>query len=220
MVTLPVPGTFVRQLDNDWVIALTVTWSARDQIELSPWRRGMNEVVGVESSATYAPAEILAAHLGRSPGFAFDVAPPFQAPGEEESLRQLRGPQDHERVVAEIVAYAEDVLMPAAREPSPLFHRWMADIDDLGRDWPTVRAWDVPVMLVAHGRGTEAIERLGETRRDPVLATTAFSAFADGVEAFVRAGAPLPTDGDVLVAIAAERDEQIAKTLADSAARP
>lgn len=218
-MALPVPGTFVRPLDNGWVITLTITWSTRDRIELSPWGDGMNEVVDIESAATYAPAEILAAHLGRSPGFAFDVAPPFQVPGEKASLRQLRGPQDHERVVAEIVAYAQDVLMPAASEPTPL-DRWMADIEDVGRDWPGVPAWDVPVMLVAHGRGTEAIERLQETRRDPVLASTEFSAFADGVEALVRAGTPLPTDGGVLAAIAAERDEQIAKALAGSAGRP
>jgi hypothetical protein len=219
-VALPAPGTLVRQLDNGWVITLTVTWSTRDRVELSPWGRGMNEVVDIESAATYAPAGILAAHLGRSPGFAFDIAPPFRVPGEAEALRQLRGPQDHERVVAEIVAYAEDVLMAAASEPIPLFDRWMADIEDLGRNWPGVLAWDVPVMLLAHGRGTEAIERLRATRRDPALATAEFSAFADGVEALVQAGTPLPTDGRVLAAIAAERDEQIATTVAGRVARP
>lgn len=218
VVTLPNPATFVRPLDNGWVVTLTVTWSTREQIELSPWGRGMNEVVDVESAATFSPAEMLAAHLGRAPGFAVDVAPPFRASGEKESLRQLRGQQDHERVVAEIVAYAQDVLMPAAAEPIP-FDRWMADFEDIGREWPDVLAWDVPVMLVAHGRGAEAIERLEVARRDPQLATAKFEAFADRVEAFVRAGTPLPTDGAALGAIAAVREERIAATLAENAAR-
>lgn len=218
VVTLPCPATFVRPLGNGWVVTLMVTWSRRDQIELSPWERGMNEVVDVESAATFSPAEMLAAHLGRTPGFGVDVAPPFQASGERESLRQLRGPEDHARVVEEIVSYAQDILLPAAAVPIP-FDRWMADFEEIGREWPDVLAWDVPVMLVAHGRRAEAIELLQAARRDPELATVEFEAFADRVEAFVRAGAPLPTDGDALAAIAAERDERIAATLAENAAR-
>lgn len=214
---LPRPGTFVRHLVNGWVATLTVMAFTREEIELSPWGPGMKEVVEIESSVCFPPAEILAAHLGMAPGLDFEAAPPFRVPGEREALRQLRGPQDHERVVAEIVEYAEEVLVPAAHEAG--LDRWMAAYAAIGRDDPEVLVWEVPVMLVTHGRAADAVERLQLARYDPELATTEFTAFADRTEAFVRSGASLPTDGAELAAIAAEHERRLAEVLKQRAAR-
>lgn len=205
---LPWSGTFVRRLESGWLAVLTIERYTRDGIELDPWRRGMREAVDVEASATYPPAEILAAHLGVRPGLDFDVAPPFQAPDDRESLLQFRGPQDHDDVVAAIVSYAQDVLVPAARDAD--LDRWLAAYAALGHDDPEVLAREVPLMLVAHGRGREAIERLGAARRDPALTTPELVTLADRVERFVRSGQPLPTDGTELVAMAEERDRRCA----------
>lgn len=214
---LPWPGTFVRRLESGWAAVLTIESYARDEIELDPWRRGMREAVDVESGVTYPAAEILAAHLGMRPGVDFDVAPPFQAPDDRESLVQFRGPQDHDDVVAAIVAYAQDVLIPAAQDAD--LDGWLAAYATIGRDDPAVLSMEVPVMLVAHGRTREAIERLDEARRDPAPRTPELLALADRVERFVRSGAPLPTDGAELVGMAEERDRRAAAATAERKAR-
>lgn len=214
---LPWPGTFVRPLESGWAAVLTIHVYTRDEIELDPWRRGMREAVDIESAATYPLAEILAGHLGMPPGVDFDVAPPFQSAEDRESLLQFRGPQDHDRVIAEVVAYAEDVLIPAAEDAC--LERWLAAYGALGQDDPEVRAREIPVMLAAHGRGDEAIARLDEVRRDPGLATAELAEQADRVERFVRSGEPLPTDGSELVTIAAERDRRCAIAREEARAR-
>lgn len=214
---LPWPGTFVRPLESGWAAVLTIHVYTRDEIELDPWRRGMREAVDIESAATYPPAELLAAHLGMPPGVDFDVAPPFQSAEDRESLLQFRGPQDHDRVVAEIVSYTDDVLIPAAQDAC--FERWLAAYAALGQDDPEVLAREVPVMLVAHGRGDEAIARLDEVRRDPDRATAEFLEHADRVERFVRSGEPLPTDGADLVMMAADRDRRCAAARDEAKAR-
>lgn len=214
---LPWPGTFVRLLENGWAAVLTIDVYTREQIELDPWRPGMQEVVDIESAATYPPAEILAGHLGMPPGVDFDVAPPFQSAEDRESLLQFRGPQDHDRVVTEIVAYAEEVLVPAAEDAS--LERWLAAYAVLGQDDPEVLAREIPVMLAAHGRGDEAIARLDEVRRDPGLPTTELVEHADRLERFVRSGEPLPTDGAELVTMAADRDRRCAVAREEAKAR-
>lgn len=214
---LPWPGTFVRPLESGWAAVLTIGLYARDEIELDPWRRGMREAVDVESSATYPPAEILAAHLGMPPGADFEVAPRFQGPDDPESLLQFRGPQDHDDVVDRIVAYAQDVLIPAAQDAD--LDRWLAAYAAIDQDDPDVLAMEVPVMLAAHGRGHEAIERLGDALRASASATPELEAWADRVERFVRSGEPLPTDGAELVAMAEERDRLHAVATAECRAR-
>ncbi len=207
VITLPWPGSFVRPLDSGWAAVLTVTRYTRDEIDLASWRRGMREVLDIESAVIHPGAEVLAAQLGRWPALDLDVAPPFGGPGEAEALRQLSGSPDHERAVAEIVAYARDVVVPAAGDAG--LDRWMAVYAELGRDDPRLLAWEVPLMLLAHGRGDEAIERVGTALRDPQLATAELAAFADRIAQLVRSGQPLPSDGAVLAERAAEHARRV-----------
>lgn len=217
VVVLPRPQTFVRHLDNGWAATLTLASFTRDEIELSPWRPGMREVVEVDSAATFPAAERLAAHLGMPPGLDFDVAPPFRSPGDQESLRQHRGEDDVDGVVAEIVAYAQEVVVPSAENAE--LQDWLEAYTAISRDDPEVLVRQIPVMLLAHGCETEVLVRLETVRRDPALATPELAAFADRVERLVRSGAPLPTDGSELVALAAEHERRCAAALAAIASR-
>lgn len=81
----------------------------------------------VESSVTFAAAERLGARLELpDPSCGFEVAPRFVVPGQEPGYRQFRGPEDDERVVAEIAHYARHVLVPAAERNAGL-DGWMAE---------------------------------------------------------------------------------------------
>lgn len=217
VVVLPRPGTFVRPLESGWAATLTLASFTRDEVELSPWRPGMQQVVEIESATSFPPAEILAAHLGVSPGLDFDAAPPFSAPGDGASLRQLRGPEDVDGVVVEIVAYAEDVVVPAAHDAG--LDDWLADYRRISREDPEVLVRQIPLMLVAHGCTAEALIRLRTALRDPELATPELTAFAGRLERFVGSAAPLPTDGAELVALAAEQRRRCAAARASLAVR-
>jgi len=218
VATVPAAGTFVRPLDNGWVAVLSARWYGRDEIELPSWLPGTHGVVVVGSSATFAPAERLGAQLGLTdPSCGFKAARSFAVPGQEPGYRQFRGPEDDERVVAEIADYAQYVLVPAAERNAGL-DGWMADRLAAGRGEPSRSAWTIPVMLLAHGRERHAMYRLEAARRDPELADDeAFGAFADRVEEFVRSGEALPTDGEALRAVARVRAELVVVSRTEAA---
>lgn len=216
VVTVPATGTFVRPLVNGWVAVLSARWYGRDEIELPAWLPGTHGVVVVESSATFAAAERLGARLELTdPSCGFEVASPFVVPGQEPGHRQFRGPEDGERVVAEIAWYARHVLVPAAERNARL-DGWMAERLAAGPGESSRAAWTIPVMLLAHGRAHDAMHRLEAARRAPGLADDeAFGAFADRVEEFVRSGEALPTDGEALRAVAVVRAELAAASRTD-----
>lgn len=210
VVTVPSADTFVRELANGWVAVLTACWHDRDEIELPSWLPGTHGVITVESSATFPTAERLGARLVLADpscdsrcGFA--VAPPFVVPGQEPGYRQFRGPEDHERVVAEIARYAGHVLVPAAERGAGL-DGWMAAYDATGEDGSSKRPWTLPVMQLAHGDEDQASECLRAAWHDPDRPyDRAFDAFATRFDEFVRSGEELPTDGEALTAVAARR---------------
>lgn len=208
---MPSAGTFVRPLVNGWVAVLTARSYGRDEIELSSWLPGTHGVVTVEAWATFPAAEWLGARLETAdPGCGFEVARPFAVAGQEPGFRQFRGPEDDERVVAEIADYARHVLVPAAELHAGL-GAWMAAYAAADQGASSPRAWKIPVMLLAHGREDQALHRLTTARQDPDLSTDgAFVAFADRVEEFVRSGEALPTDGTALHAMAATRAALVA----------
>lgn len=205
-MTVPSAGTFVRPLVNGWVAVLTARSYGRDEIELPSWLPGTHGVVTIEARATFPAAERLGARLELTdPSCGFEVARRFAVAGQEPGFRQFRGPEDDERVVAEIVDYARHVLVPAAEFHGGL-DAWMAAYGEHGAGESPLHARKIPVMLLAHGREEQAMSYLEAARRSPRLATDdAFGAFADRVEEFVRSGEALPTDGDGLRAVAAAR---------------
>lgn len=203
VVIVPCDDTFVRELANGWVAVVTARWHDRDEIELPSWLPGMHGVITVESSATFPAAERLGARLGLAdPSCGLAVAPPFVVPGQEPGYRQFRGPEDHERVVAEIARYAEHVLVPAAERGADL-DGWMAASERLE---PSSRARKVPVMLLAHGRVDQALHCLDAASHGPgTTGDDALDAFTMRFEAFARSGEAPPTDGEELTAVAERR---------------
>lgn len=114
-VTAARAGAFVRPLENGWFVVLTVRWYDRDEIELPSWRPGTHGVVTVESSAVGPAAERSGSTSdGTEPDGELPVEPRFVVPGQEPGYRQFRGPEDYDHVVAEIVRYAAQILVPTA----------------------------------------------------------------------------------------------------------
>lgn len=218
-------AAFVQPVGDGWAAVLEVTHLLEQRTELEHgWRRGMREAVEVEGMAVFGPAERLSVHLGLgSAGLLLEIEPHFSVDGENERIRQFCGLDDHAEVVEQIVAYARDVLLPATRRDAG-FDAWRAQHEsllaaDLGLPTePDCPDWELPLMLVAQGRGSEALDLLAAT--GPEGATDAdWQRTVAALEAFVRSGAPLPTDDAPLAALTAQRDGEWAKLTAEHEAR-
>lgn len=213
---VPEPSTYIRPLRNGWVAVLKTEWKSRDDAEEDKWLRGMHGLVTVESSASFPDYERLAAQLElEAPSAALTVAPEFEVSGQEPGQRQYRGTEDYDRVVVEIVRYANDVVAPAAERTAEL-DAWLAayDSDPTGRDADpddlvTVRpvAWQVPVMLLAHGRANAAQMYTADVLRSlsPAETTSAYREFASRLDAFVAAGDRVSSESAALSKVAADR---------------
>ncbi len=223
LLILPSPGRYVRPLDDGWAAKLHVLHEHEPEVELEHgWRRGMREAVSVEASVFLPAAERLIAQLDPDTGAlgGYAAAAPFAPPGERGNSLQFRGPDDHPAVVTQVAAYARDVVLPAAAGAS--FDGWRQEHERWRREaeaeewWDAGPDWELPLMLVALGRGAEALERIAQIDRDSAAEGDAeWRTIADGLAAFARSGAPLPTDDAALAAATEVRDARNAAIQAE-----
>lgn len=189
---------FDRPVDDGWVARLTVDWGSGSETLFLPLRSYVRNYVHVEGAATIPAAEELARRCGRGGSLAIGSAAAFSSPRSDAGERRIRGPQDYDAAIGEIVGYAEHALLPWARGHANLEH-WLASRDEAADALPDPfvdpfvdpfgDACGVAAMLAAHGRGQEALARLDAVRGDPpTAAAPELESFTERLAAFVETG--------------------------------
>jgi hypothetical protein len=198
---VPRRGRFVRALSTGWAAVVEIDLEPSGTRQPGVTVLGLGRRVGVAGGLTLPEAERLAAVLGypRPDDVRLTMPDLPTAEGGLETQEQIGDSEDEQLTIAQVLRFAEDVVLPWA-EGLASADGWLEAQSRIREEDPvTFHGEYAPIVLIASGRQKDALEHLATAERRPEFGDDEWSAtFAKKVRSFVGRGDSVPTPADGL----------------------